>query len=453
VSPATRRVRLAAAQALLALAVVAPASAGAATTTTELEAPAGLDVSEPHLAVAPDDPDSLYVVANGVGTELGLGLLWRSRDAGATWTTSDPIGGTGATARGFDADAVLAAGRDGLLLYASLALDVDEAAGTAPLHVGTRVSHDHGATFRGYGSADEVTLPLCLFFGCPPPPDLEGLDTPWLAVETNRAPFRASAYLVWVHDRADGRHQVRFAASHDGGRRYAAPLVLDETTADELGGLEELPHVVVRPDGRVDVTWNAPRDGRVVILHAVSTDGGASFSRPERVVRLGPAASRLGVATTLAVSSTGRLGLCWRHAPSSSRPNDGRIACRMTGADGRWGARHRILPRSGERQYLPAAAFQGERLRVVSYVSGGGSTRLVSVESEGGRFTRPVTVDQWPVPGSRICAPRPPECREGQVFIGDYIALVATPRRVVAAYVAPSADASTPNRVLVSSFD
>ena len=41
-------------------------------------------------------------------------------------------------AEGFDADAVLAAGRKGLLLYTSLALDIDEVAETAPMHVGSR---------------------------------------------------------------------------------------------------------------------------------------------------------------------------------------------------------------------------------------------------------------------------------------------------------------------------
>ncbi len=170
-------------------------------------------------------------------------------------------------------------------------------------------------------------------------------------------------------------------------------------------------------------------------------------------MRLGADASRLGVATTLAVSGSGRLGLCWRHAPLASHPTDGRVACRTTGADGRWGARHRILPRSGERQYLPAAAFQGERLRVDAYVSGDGSTRLASVPPTGGRFTAPVTVDEWPVPRTRICAPRPPECSDRQVFIGDSIGLVVTPDRVVAAYVAASPDASTPNQVVVTSFD
>ena len=256
-----RAVGLAAALSLVAFAGTAWGD-GSRVSTTVLDIPEGFHVAEPHLAVAPDDPDRLYAVANVTGEELGLGLVWRTGDAGRTWKRSPLIGGTGATPRGFDADAVLAAGRKGLLLYTSLALDIDEVAETAPIHVGTRVSTDRGATFSAYGSADMVTLPLCLFFGCPPPPDLQGLDTPWLAVDTTTGRFRGSSYLVWVHDRADGRHELRFAASRDGGRTYTAPLVLDRTTAEQLDGLEELPHLVVRPDGRVDVAWNAARSRR-----------------------------------------------------------------------------------------------------------------------------------------------------------------------------------------------
>jgi hypothetical protein len=256
---------------------------------------------------------------------------------------------------------------------------------------------------------------------------------------------------VWVHDWADGRHELRFAVSRDGGRTYGTPLVLERSTVGELDGLEELPHVVVRPNGIVDVAWNAVRDGGAVILHAVSGDGGATFARTERVVRVSREASRLGLSTTLAVSPGGRLGLCWRHA-RSGRPDDGSVTCRITEQDGSWGVRHRILPASDERQYLPVAAFHGERLWVVAYVSDETSTRVVAVRSTRRGFSRPLTLTRWPVPGSRVCAPRPPECTEEQTFIGDYIGLVSTPRRMAAAYIAPSPQAGQPNRVLVSSF-
>jgi hypothetical protein len=76
----------------------------------------------------------------------------------------------------------------------------------------------------------------------------------------------------------------------------------------------------------------------------------------------------------------------------------------------------------------------------------------VAVHDTRHRFGDPITVNSWAIPGDRICAPHPPDCQEGQTFIGDYIGLIATRRRVVAAYIEPSAAAPQPNRVLVSSF-
>ncbi len=137
--------------------------------------PALFEVSEPHLAVAPYDPHTLYAVATSVGTELDLGCS-SAAPREATWTASSPIESTSATTRA--STPIPSSRTHSLQPLRSLALNVDGAACTALLHVGTRVSHDHGATFGGYGSADEAILPLCLFFCCPPPPDLESLDTP-----------------------------------------------------------------------------------------------------------------------------------------------------------------------------------------------------------------------------------------------------------------------------------
>jgi hypothetical protein len=99
-----------------------------------------------------------------------------------------------------------------------------------------------------------------------------------------------------------------------------------------------------------------------------------------------------------------------------------------------------------------AATFQGERLWAAAHVSSATSTRLPAVRDKRTRFGDPITVNSWPIAGDRICAPHPPDCQDGQTFIGDYTGLVATRRRVVAAYIEPPAGPPQPNRVLVSSF-
>jgi hypothetical protein len=380
-------------------------------------------------------------------------LLWRTGDGGKTWRRSSRLGGSDNSPAGDGRDPVVAAGGHGLVLYGTLAADIDAAAGTATQHVGTRVSSDGGASFSGFGSAEQTTLPLCMIDGsCPPPAGVSLLDKPWLAVDTTSRAFRGAAYLVWVRLHLDtGRRELLVAVSKDQGRTYAAPVLLADSSNDELAGLEELAQIAVRPNGTVDVVWNGVRQGRPLILHSSSSDGGASFSPPERVVQLRPNASRLGVVTSLAVSGSGRLAVCWSQARSLDR-YDPRVACKLSARRGGWGQKQEVLPQNRDRQYLPAAAFQGERLWVAAYLSSSTSTRVVAVPGEGDHFARPITVNRWPVPRDRIAGPAPPPQRKGQTFIGDYIGLAATGRRVVVAYIEPSADPSRLNRVLVSSF-
>lgn len=200
-------------------------------------------------------------------------------------------------------------------------------------------------------------------------------------------------------------------------------------------------------------TWSGTRfgHGRPVIFHAVSTDGGASFHTQRPVAWLRRGASRSGIVTTLAVSRLGRVGVCWSQARSPDR-YDPLVACKITNDDGSWSHADRILPRDGAREYLPAAGFQGERLWVAAYVSDARSTRLVAVGAGRNGFGRAITVNRWPVPGSRVCGPRVPECLDAATFIGDYIGLVATPRQVVIDYIAPSPNRSQQNRMVISSL-
>jgi hypothetical protein len=428
--------------------------------TTVLPVPSGgpeMGPSEPHIAVDPNDPAHLFAVAQvgpGGGAPATREFLWRSGDGGTTWTRSPLLGGSGNTPAVLSGDPTVAAGRHGLVLYGTLTADVDAAAGTLTQQAGTRVSTDGGASFTAFGSAKRSVLPLCFIaLPCtePPPPGSLVADKPWLAVDATGGAFDGAAYLVWDRLTFDTaiRYELLVSVSTDQGRTYGPPVVLDRQVLAGLAGLAHNSQVAVRPDGTVDVVWNGMWHGRPLILHTWSTDGGASFSAPETVVPLRPDASLAGVVASLAVSPRGQLAVCWSQARSPDR-NDPRVACTVRARHGGWGPAQAILP--GNRQYLPAAAFQGERLWAGAYVSSATSTRLVAVRDEGNHFGQPVTVNRWPVPSERICAPHPPDCLQGQTFIGDYIGMAAAGRRVMVAYIQPSAGPSQPNRLLVSSI-
>ena len=425
-------------------------------TTVVLNVPAGSDPSEPHLALDPADPDRLYAVAQTVAPgrfPFSQELLWRSSDGGRSWVRSPLLGVTDNSTDGFAGDPVVAAGRNGLVLYGTLTFALDRGAGTATQHVGTRVSTDGGATFRAFGGTDEGFFPVCIFDGTcsgPPPEDVQFVDKPWLALDGTGGRFDGNAYLAWVRQSLDGAHQLLLSVSRDGGASYGQPVLLQSASDVDLGLLEELVQLGIRPDGTVDAVWNGMRDAKPAIFHSFSVDGGGSFSAPEVVVQLRPDADVEGVVTSLAVSDRGRLGLCWSQARSPDR-YDARVACKVTDGHDRWSATREPLPDPNARQYLPAAAFRGEQLWVAAYTSDARSTSLVAARADEGNAPA-VVVDRWPVPAGRICAPHPPNCRDDQTFIGDYIGFVGTRQSLIAAYVAPSANATELNRVLVSTF-
>jgi hypothetical protein len=123
----------------------------------------------------------------------------------------------------------------------SAAGDIDLAAGTATGHVGTRVSTDGGASFTGFGSADQATVSLCIFDGScfPSPPGTRLPDKPWLAIATTGGAFDGAAYLVWTRQHYDtGQFELLVSVSKDQGRTYGAPVLLDTSSAAERAGLE-----------------------------------------------------------------------------------------------------------------------------------------------------------------------------------------------------------------------
>src|SRR5262249_10170146 len=156
-----------------------------------------------------------------------------------------------------------------------------------------------------------------------------------------------------------------------------------------------------------------------------------------------------GLVSSLAISSAGRLAVCWAASvrPKAYLP---RIACSLSGGDGRWSRPVTPFANHGW-QYLPAATFQGERLWVSGYRSTAESTRVLLARSDDGRaFRQPIVLAARRFGRSKICAPHPPDCTARQHFVGDYIGAVAGAGKVWVAFVLPKAGSTSPNRVDVA---
>jgi hypothetical protein len=450
------------AAAIFAVAVAGSSAARAPLRTVTLAPPPGLrapgTVSEPHLAIDPAHPSVLVAVAQT--RDL---VAWRSEDGGRSWRASPPVAGK-SSRRGYGAgDPVVALGADGSARLGGVVFNTQGGC-TLLNRVGSYRSGNGGRNFRALAEAGQTQRLPRRFFGVPPvpncplPPGLTHVatnDKPWLAVDSSTGPRRGWVYLAWtVNDQyPDGRtfSTLLFAASRNGGRTYGRPVVV-APRARAPDELEQYSQVAVRPDGTIDIVWNARRSGATVILHSASRNGGASFGAPERVTTRPRGTTPLGLASSLAVSPTGRLAVCWAGS-IRAKAYVPRVACSLSDGNRVWSRPVSPLANAGP-QYLPAAAFQDERLWVAAYRSTAETTRVLPTRSDDGRsFAQPVVLATRPYGRSVICAPHPPDCGPRQRFVGDYIGAVASSDAVSVAFVLPVGLPASPNRVFVATLE
>ncbi len=95
---------------------------------------------------------------------------------------------------------------------------------------------------------------------------------------------------VWGASGAGGV-DVEFALSVDGGRRFTAPVRVNDVAGEASVSGEQPPRVVVHGH-RVDVIWVAKRDGVAAIRAATSNDEGQTFSSARTITPEGIGGAR-----------------------------------------------------------------------------------------------------------------------------------------------------------------
>jgi hypothetical protein len=419
--------------------------------------PAPATVSEPHLAIDPSHPSVLVAAAQTTAL-----ATWRSVDGGEHWQASLPPAGKNGMPSSGGGDPVVAVGADGATLLGGVAIDpagrctLLDRIGAYRLPAGSAEFDPPAAVSRA------VPLPRH-FFGTPPVascPIPRGLtqvttnDKPWLTVDTTRGSRRGWVYVVWSrYDQTlTGKtwSTLYLAVSRDGGRTYGAPIVI-APRREQPGEVEHYSQVAVRPDGTLDVVWNEFRAGRTSIVHRASRDGAATFGARETITVLPRGTTPVGLVSALAVSPTGKLGLCWSQS-TAPKAFVGRILCAVSAGHGAWSKS--VLPfGAAGRQYLPAVTFQGARLWVAGYRSTAQTTRvLVSGSADGTTFDRPILLAKRQYGRGALCAPHPPDCGAHQRFVGDYIGAAAAPGHVWVDFVLPAAGRTSPNHVYLATI-
>jgi hypothetical protein len=443
-------------------------------------------VYEPHVAVDPENPDRIAVAAQ-YGLPGGRGArslyLWFSEDGGATWSSGRRVPRPRHEG-GFTADPLVAFAADGALLFigdcapsgvaeANTGLsfdrhsvptidriferwaDVDLESYTTAT-IGVSRSEDNGRTFSGT-SMSGVSV---------------GADKSSVAIDRSPAsPHRGAVYLTWF----DQTPAVRFARSEDCGRSFSEPLVVDAWSAPQMQ------QVGVRPDGSVHLIWtvgslpgiagqqpaktDAPADAGSAISHAVSVDGGHSFSAT-RTIAHNAGMGKVGI-PSLAIDPGGHMLFVW--GQTDSFPDQGlrplvqprHTLYAVRSEDGvEWSAPYALCPWLSDSVHaaLPAAFGDGERWWILAYFADDDQTRVVLLRSDDNAQTfvldceidqRPIPVDEISLLGAyllRFCDDTPQ--------IGDYVGLAAAGNRLAAAFIFPETDdPSSPETAYVALLD
>ena len=204
------------------------------------------------------------------------------------------------------------------------------------------------------------------------------------AVRVNEAGHKAQApeiaigpdggvHLVWIdentapQEHAEHGHShmaatnLFYARSSDGGRTFGTPLRLNSKDGDVWGFSVSKPRVVVGQNGTVHVFYPGndvnPTNGKpeAVALYTRSTDGGKSFSAPQRLNAMGTTdasefvhggLTHAHVFGTLAVDGKGAVYALWIDTRDMAQASDsGKVFMAVSRDDGKSFEKDReILP-------------------------------------------------------------------------------------------------------------
>jgi len=406
---------------------------------------------EPTLAMDPGDPDHIVVAAQyGAGYNRG-GLrfwAWNSRDGGISWAGSEAVPRILQEPPSMAADATLTFDVSGRVLLTGLyGGGIWEGTGVPRAAIAVAVSDDGSEPFRPQDLfAEELQIS---------PTHFVGSDKPWTATDISPdSPFSGTLYVSW------SRVTVRLGEETPSVSR---DLVL---SFRRPGGVASVPRVVaggghagqiaVSADGTLDVLWmdGGEGDGSVAqLLHAYSSDGGASFSTPVVVESLSDTTQVIGL-SSLAVTQSGRSLACWSRSGTKDNTRESSIWCGLNSGDGSWTKPFHIGGGNAVVEGFPAVTGTARGWGLLSYQSDSSGTRVILRRlDESGQPRTSYTLAEVELPVDEFCPAESLPCRRDPAlfFPGDYVAISASGEDFAAAYILPrGGDPTLESQVWVS---
>ncbi len=264
-------------------------------------------------------------------------------------------------------------------------------------------------------------------------------DRPVVAVRSYHR-WKDHVYVTWSRPMANGRSQIFFQRSLDGGAHFSHAVLLEQSRWPTFGA-----EPVVGPRGRVTVVWatfRAQSGSRPMperIMSRTSFNDGRSWkpkSSPSRgyfrgiATILRPGDLRVLPSPSAAVTSTGRVFVAWarvRHVwPDDSITSD-IVVSRSTGGL-RWSRSTVVNDNHHRDRFMPALAAIGPHsLGAVFYDRRGGYQNLavyatrIQTSPERLRHGRNVRLSGRASPIYDIAYVPSTACYEPGRFFGDYI--------------------------------
>ena len=352
--------------------------------------------NEPFVVIDPTDPDTLVAGWNDYSqTDLGAG--WQgfaySRDGGETWIdsfvpgypTDTSVEGQESPLHGLNTEAgdpIAAFDRDGNLYVGGISFN--------------RANDINGHVFvTRYDAAD---VPIA---GAPdypadyqftrivgvgtPSRNFWGIfqDKPLLEVDRTGGAHDGNVYVCWSRFTGNGQNKIYFSRSTDGGDTWSRPF---KVSVHGFTGSVQGCDIAVEGDGDVYVTFRTFNDASVVGENALyfvrSTNGGASFSRAQKIRGITPYAPNDGRRDCGDGPFACPTGFVFARVPLEPRST----ADQSSGADGVWLVYNEIDPAT----IVPSSS---------SYSSAGGgrvgrsAVYVVRSTDDGATWSDPVKVD------------------------------------------------------------